>query len=91
MIGEDDTARLADFGIIGVMTDPTDELAACNLPNSNRVSYMAPELFDPSGFNLRSSNPTNKSDVYSLAMTAYEARSFRTACDHRSPPTLIPR
>ena len=86
MIGEDDTAHLADFGIIG---DPSDEVAASKLNGSKLVGYMAPELLNPPQFNLQSSNPTNESDVYSLAMTAYEARSFRTACDHRSSPTLV--
>ena len=85
LIGEDDTACLADFGIIGVMMDPTDQVVTLKLHNFNGVRYMAPELLNPSGFSL----PTNESDVYSLAVTAYEARSFRTARDYRSSPTLI--
>ena len=89
MIDEGDTARLGDFGLLGVMTDSTDEFDALKLYDSNRVGYMAPELFIPRQFNLQNSNPTNESDVYSLAMTAYEARSLRTARDHRSSPTLI--
>ena len=88
MIGEDYTARLADFGIMGFMIDPTDELATLKLSDSNRVGYMAPELLNPLQFKLRNSNPTKESDVYSLAMTAYGARSFRTARNHRSSLTL---
>jgi len=35
---------------------------------------MAPELLNPSQYSLPNSNPSKESDVYSLAMTAYEVR-----------------
>ena len=82
MIGEDDTARLADFGIIGVMIDPIDESAASELYSSDRVRYTAPELLSPSQFHLPNSNPTKESDVYSFAMTAYQACSSLIVHDH---------
>jgi serine/threonine protein kinase len=43
---------------------------------------MAPELLDPPQFNLLNSNPTRESDIYSLAVTAYEVRSSHTAHGH---------
>jgi len=43
------------------------------------VRYMAPELLNPSQFSLVNSNPSKESDVYSLAMTAYEVSSSRAA------------
>ena len=39
------------------------------------VRYMAPEVLNPSQFGLPNSNPSKESDVYSLAMTAFEVRS----------------
>jgi serine/threonine protein kinase len=32
---------------------------------------MAPELLDPSGFSMRNSNPTKKSDVYAFGVVTY--------------------
>jgi len=37
---------------------------------------MAPELLNPPQFSLSNSNPSKESDIYSLAMTAYEVRSL---------------
>ena len=81
MIGEDDTARLADFGIISVVMNLTDQWNTSKIRNSNRVGYMAPELLDLLFYRL-DGNLTKEIDIYSLAMTAYEARSFCTARDH---------
>jgi len=44
---------------------------------------MAPELLNPPQFGLPNSNPSKESDVYSLAMTAYEVRSSHTLHGHR--------
>ena len=44
---------------------------------------MAPELLNPSQFHLANSNPSKESDIYSLAMTAYEVRSSHTVHVHR--------
>ena len=48
------------------------------------VRYMSPELLNPTQFHLQNSNPTKESDVYSLAMTAYEVGSpcIRMAIAH---------
>ena len=46
------------------------------------VRYMAPELLNPSQFDLANSNPSKESDVYSLAMTAYEVRLSHSAYGH---------
>ena len=44
---------------------------------------MAPELLNPSQFSLANSNPSKESDVYSLAMTAYEVPTSRYIRNHR--------
>jgi len=43
------------------------------------LRYLAPELLDPSEAALMGRTPPKESDVYSLAMTAYEVQSSRTA------------
>ena len=82
MIDRDGTARLGDFGIVGVITDPTVvEPGSTTTSKPGVVRYMAPELLNPTQFHLQNSSPTRESDVYSLAMTAYEVGSpgFYTA------------
>ena len=68
-----------DFGITGVITDPTVvEPGSTTTSKPGVVRYMAPELLNPSQFKLLNSNPTRESDIYSFAVTAYEVRSSRT-------------
>jgi len=58
------------------------ELAnAVTCRKSEVVYYMAPELLVPEEFGLKPENsgPSKESDVYSLAMTAYEVNSSQTA------------
>ena len=75
---------MADFGITGVVTDPTVvDSGSTTSVKPGSVRYMAPELLDPSAFGLPNSNPRRKSDVYSLAMTTYEVHSFQTVHGHR--------
>ena len=50
---------------------------------------MAPEWFDLSTFHLSNGSPAEDSDVYSFAMTAYEARLFRTVHCRQSSLTLL--
>ena len=76
-------ARLGDFGIAGVITDPTVvEPGSLATFKPGTVCYMAPELFSPSRFNVLSSDPTKESDIYSFAMTAYEVCPFDSARSH---------
>ena len=83
LITEEGNARLGDFGITGVITDPTVvEPGSTTTSKPGVVRYMAPELLNPSQFGLTNSNPSKESDVYSLAMTAYEVSSPRPALGH---------
>jgi len=73
LITKDGAARLGDFGITGVITDPTVvEPGSTTTSKPGVVRYMAPELLNPTQFELQNSNPSKESDVYSLVMTAYE-------------------
>ena len=71
MITKEGNARLGDFGITGIITDPT-VVEQDRVTTSGSTRYMAPELLDPELFGLKHSNPSKESDVHSFAMTAYE-------------------
>ena len=76
LITDGGVACLGDFGITGVITDPTVmESGSITTFEPDVVRYMAPELLNPSQFYLANSNPSKESDIYSLAMTTYEASS----------------
>ena len=36
------------------------------------LQFVAPELLNPAGFGLNTSNPTKKSDVYSFGVVTYQ-------------------
>ncbi|KAF9645572.1 kinase-like protein [Thelephora ganbajun] len=73
LITEDGIARVGDFGITGVITDPTVvDPGSTTRSKPGAVRYMAPELLNPLQFNFSDSNPSKESDIYSLTMTAYE-------------------
>ena len=75
LITEEGNARLGDFGIIGIITDPTVmELGGTTTSKPGVCRYMAPELLNPSQFHLSNSNPSKESDIYSFAITAFEVR-----------------
>ena len=84
LIADGGTVRLGDFGVTGVITNPA-VMEPYGTTTSKRgvVRYMAPEVLNPPQFSLPNSNPLKESDVYSLAMTAYEVRSFHIVYGHR--------
>ena len=83
LIDKDGAARLVDFGITAVITNPTTvEASGTTLSRSRVIRYEAPELLDPGQFNLQDSNPTKESDIYSFSVTAYEVGSFHATYGH---------
>ena len=83
LITEEGDGCLGDFGITGIITDPTvAEPGSTTISKPGAVRYMAPELLSPSQFGLTNRNPSKESDVYSLAMTAYEVCSSHAAHGH---------
>jgi len=74
MIDGEGNARLANIGIAGIITEPLS-LSSVTTCGSTDIRYMAPELLEPATATLMRSDPPRESDVYSLAMTAYEVLS----------------
>ena len=58
---------------MAIVSDPnTVDPGSTTSPSAGTVRYMAPELLNPSGFDLKNSNPTKKSDIYAFGMVTYQ-------------------
>ncbi|KAF9648264.1 kinase-like protein [Thelephora ganbajun] len=65
--------RLTDYGLIAIISDPnTVDPGSTTSPSVGTVRYMAPELLNPSGFDMKNSNPTKKSDIYAFGVVTYQ-------------------
>ena len=67
-------ARLADFGLLTIISDPANCLSSNSCTQGGTVRWMSPELIDPCRFGLES-QPTKSSDCYALGMVVYETIS----------------
>jgi serine/threonine protein kinase len=73
LIDSDFHPRLTDYGLITIISDPnTVDPGSTTSPSDGTVRYMAPELLNPTGFGLKNSNPTKKSDVYAFGVVTYQ-------------------
>jgi hypothetical protein len=75
LIDQTGHARLADFGLLTIMKDPTNLLASSSYTQGGTARWMSPELIAPQRFGLKSSRPTESSDCYALGMVVYETIS----------------
>jgi len=77
LIDQTGHARLADFGLLKVISDPTNGLPSSSTPQGGTFRWMSPELLDPKRFRLPRICPTVSSDCYALGMVIYETMSRR--------------
>jgi len=68
-------ACLADFGLLTLISDPTDFLSSSSYRQGGKAQWMSPELIDPPQFGFTNSCPTKSSDCYALGMVIYETIS----------------
>ncbi|KAF9644869.1 kinase-like protein [Thelephora ganbajun] len=68
-------ARIADFGLLTVVSDSPNQLSSNSHTQGGTVRWMSPELVDPKRFGFEISRPTESSDCYALGMVIYEAIS----------------
>ena len=68
-------ARLADFGLLAIVSDPTYFTPSSSIVTCGTIRWMSPELLLPDRFNLKDSRPTKESDCYALGMVIYEVLS----------------
>ena len=75
LIDQTGHSRLADFGLLTIMSDPATLLPPSLHPSPGTLRWMGPELFAPEQFGLDTCRPTRSSDCYSLGMVIYETIS----------------
>jgi len=75
LIDEAKHARLADFGLLAIISDATNLVSSASFTQGGTHRWMSPELFDPENFGLKDSRPTKHSDRYALGMLIYEVLS----------------
>ena len=71
-------ARLADFGLLTVISDSIDFFSSSAHAHGGTLRWMSPELIAPEKFGTKTSHPTRFSDCYSLGMVVYETVSGNT-------------
>ena len=72
LIDQDGHARLADFGLLTIISDHTYFNTSSSTAAGGTTRWMSPELLDPEQFGLDHSCPTKESDCYALGMVIYE-------------------
>ena len=77
MIDQAGHARLADFGLIAIASDPTNATSTNSFLQGGTWRWMSPEFFIPEKFNLKDNRQTKHSDCYALGMVIYEVLSGR--------------
>ena len=76
MIDQDCHARLADFGLLTIISDTTLATSSSYVKGGT-TRWMSPELLNPDLFNFKDSRPTKESDCYALGMVVLEVLSGR--------------
>ncbi|KAF9789392.1 kinase-like domain-containing protein [Thelephora terrestris] len=77
LINQGGHACLADFGLLTVVSDPTNPTASSSSVKGGTTRWMSPELLDPDQYGIRDSRPTKESDAYALGMVILEVLSGR--------------
>ena len=86
LIDQDRNARLADFGLLTVVSDHTNFTTQNSAPTGGTTRWMSPELLNPEQFGSANGRPTKASDCYALGMVIYEVLTgqppFAQSKDH---------
>ena len=77
LIDQTGNPRLADFGLLTIVSDPKNRLSSSSNTNGGTIRWMSPELIAPGWFGLKKTRPTTSSDCYALGMVIYETISGR--------------
>jgi len=75
LIDQIGNVRLADFGLLTVLSDPSYQLSSTSHTQGGTVRWMSPELIVPQRFGLENCRRTKSSDCYALGMVIYETIS----------------
>jgi serine/threonine protein kinase len=77
MIGDDHQARLADFGLMTIISDSLSVYNTTTAQIRGTIRWMAPELLSPEDFGFDNCSPSRQSDVYAFGMVVYEVCVLR--------------
>ena len=72
MIDKDGNARLADFGLLTIVSDSTHPATTTSSEGAGTMRWMSPELLDPERFGSKNARHTKESDCYALGMVILE-------------------
>jgi serine/threonine protein kinase len=72
LIDQDWHVRLADFGLLTIISDHTNFTTSSSAFTGGTIRWMSPELLHPEYFGLDHGHPTEESDCYALGMVVYE-------------------
>ena len=82
MIDKDGNARLADFGLLTIISDPTHPATTTSSEGAGTVRWMSPELLHPERFGSKNARPTKESDCYALGMVILEVLTGQAPFPH---------
>ncbi|KAF9645013.1 kinase-like protein [Thelephora ganbajun] len=75
LIDQTGNALLADFGLLTIVSDPTNLFSSSSYAQGGTARWMGPELINPQQFGLKDNRATKSSDCYALGMVIYETIS----------------
>ena len=79
-------ARLADFGLLTIISDQTGFTTYSSAFTGGTTRWMSPELLHPEQFGSDNSRPTKESDCFALGMVIFEVLTgqppFASLKDH---------
>jgi len=75
LIDQDGCARIADFGLLTIVSDSTYHTSSSAPKSAGTTRWMSPELLDPVRFGCGDGRPTRESDCYALGMVILEVLS----------------
>ena len=75
LVDQSGHARLTDFGLLTIVSDPTNFTPSSSTSPGGTIRWMSPELLFPDQFGPGDSRPTVESDCYALGMVIYEVLS----------------
>ena len=89
LIDKNGNARLADFGLLTIITNSTHATTTTFSEGSGTLRWMSPELLDPARFGAKKSRPTKESDCYALGMVVLEVLTGKAPFPHCSSMAVM--
>ena len=75
LIDQDGCARIADFGLLTIVSDSAHYTSSSTPKSAGTTRWMSPELLDPVRFGREDGRATKDSDCYALGMVILEVLS----------------